>query len=49
MLFEDSPTYRVPIPKSAAEFEEICADLWREKWNEPHIQRIGRSGQRCSS
>lgn len=46
MLLEDPTTYRVPIPKSAAEFEEICADLWREEWNDPHIQRIGRLGQR---
>ena len=46
MLLEDPTTYRVPIPKSAEEFEEICADLWREEWNDPHIQRLGRSGQR---
>lgn len=46
MLFEDPTTYKVPVPKSAAEFEDICADLWREEWNDPHIQRIGRPGQR---
>lgn len=45
MLFEDTSTYKVPIPTSAAEFEEICLDLWQAEWNDPHIQRWGRSGQ----
>jgi hypothetical protein len=35
----------LPVPKSWDEFEEICADLFGEIWNDPNIVRFGQLGQ----
>jgi Restriction endonuclease len=38
-------TSQVPPPKNWQDFENLCADLWQEKWQDCFIQRYGRSGQ----
>jgi len=38
-------TSKLPIPKSADEFEDICCEALRLLWNDPHATRNGRSGQ----
>lgn len=35
----------LPVPKSWDEFEEICLDAFRIKWDNPNLQRHGRQGQ----
>ena len=35
----------LPVPKSWDEFEDICADLFGQIWNDPNIVRYGRLGQ----
>lgn len=39
-------TTRLPIPKSWDEFEDICADIFKEIWADPYAKRYGRSGQK---
>lgn len=34
-----------PIPRSWEEFEDIVADVFRIRWDDPNIKRFGRSGQ----
>lgn len=36
---------RFPPPRSWEEFELLCADLFRNIWNDPGTQKNGRSGQ----
>jgi hypothetical protein len=36
----------LPVPKSWDEFEDICADLFGQIWNDPNVVRYGRLGQR---
>jgi hypothetical protein len=40
------PTTDLPRPKSWDEFEDICADVLKRTWEDPYIDRNGRSGQR---
>ena len=35
----------LPVPKSWDEFEDICADLFGQIWNDPNIVRYGQLGQ----
>ena len=39
-------TAQLPPPKSWDEFEDICANLFGEEWNDRHTTRYGRSGER---
>jgi tetratricopeptide (TPR) repeat protein len=39
------PQSEFPVPRSWEEFEDIVADVYRRKWNDPHVRRYGRSGQ----
>ncbi len=32
--------------KDEVSFEEMCLDLWKRKFNDPHTQLNGRRGQR---
>ena len=36
---------QIPPPKNWQDFEALCADLWREEWQDGSIQRYGRCGQ----
>lgn len=36
---------KFPQPKSGADFEELCLDLYRRVWNDPGAQLHGRLGQ----
>jgi hypothetical protein len=36
----------LPVPKNWDEFEDICADLFGQIWNDRNIVRYGRMGQR---
>ena len=40
--FQDN---QIPPPKNWQQFENLCADLWREIWADPETQKNGRSGQ----
>lgn len=40
------PTSRLAKPRDWDEFESICSDVFKRRWNDPNIQRHGRSGQR---
>ena len=35
----------LPVPKSWDEFEDICADLFGQIWNDPNIVRYGQLGE----
>jgi uncharacterized protein YozE (UPF0346 family) len=34
-----------PPLRNWQDFEDLCLDLWRRLWNDPHAQKNGRSGQ----
>jgi hypothetical protein len=36
---------QLPPPANWQDFESLCADLWREEWQDQNVQRIGRAGQ----
>jgi hypothetical protein len=36
---------QLPPPRNWQDLESLCADLWREEWNDPNVQRVGRAGQ----
>jgi len=36
---------QIPPPSNWKEFEELCADLWKEIWKDPNVQMHGRTGQ----
>ena len=36
---------QIPPPASWEEFEDMCCDLWRLRWNDPNAQKNGRKGQ----
>jgi hypothetical protein len=38
-------TAKLPIPKSPDEFEDICLDVLKLRWGDPHAARNGRNGQ----
>ncbi|WP_442786351.1 restriction endonuclease [Leptothoe sp. PORK10 BA2] len=38
-------TSDLPKPKSWDEFEDIVWEVYARKWQDPHTQRYGRSGQ----
>ncbi|MBN9686132.1 MULTISPECIES: hypothetical protein [unclassified Corallococcus] len=40
------PTTELPRPKGWDEFEDLVADVLRERWKTPNVTRNGRSGQR---
>lgn len=37
--------YQYPPPKNWQDFESLCRDLWKEIWDDPNVQKNGRSGQ----
>ena len=41
----DFTNAQVPAPQTWQEFEDLCADLWKEIWKDPGTQKNGRSGQ----
>ena len=41
----DFLSQQIPPPKGWQEFEDLCADLWREIWNDPDAHKNGRQGQ----
>jgi len=36
---------QVPPPSNWQDLERLCADLWQSEWDDPALQRHGRSGQ----
>jgi len=36
---------QIPAPRNWQDLEALCVDLWREEWEDPQIQRVGRPGQ----
>jgi len=36
---------QIDPPKNWEDFEELCCDLWRELWRDPHTRMHGRRGQ----
>lgn len=38
-------TSKYPVPRSWDEFEDIVADVFRIRWEDPNINRYGRTGQ----
>jgi len=36
---------QIDPPKNWEDFEELCCDLWRELWGDPHTRMHGRRGQ----
>lgn len=45
MRISDPTSIHMDSPASPLEFEELCLDLWKEKWSAPDAQRYGVSGQ----
>ena len=41
-------TVHLPQPKNWDEFEELCADVFSNEWNDHNATRYGRQGQRQS-
>lgn len=41
----DFTNAQIPAPLRWQDFEDLCADLWQEIWEDPGTQKHGRSGQ----
>jgi len=42
----DVAQWQIPPMRDWEKFERLCSDLWKRIWNDPNVQRHGRSGQR---